>query len=76
MRTMLALLIIAIAIPAIAADPPKYRVLAQDKNHVAIVNADGNVIGLMPHPERALEDLLGSSDGLPFFESILARVAA
>jgi phosphoribosylformylglycinamidine synthase len=41
-----------------------------------IINADGNVIGLMPHPERALEDLLGSSDGLPFFESILARVAA
>ena len=41
-----------------------------------IINADGNVIGLMPHPERALEDLLGSSDGLAFFESILARVAA
>lgn len=41
-----------------------------------IINAEGNVIGLMPHPERALEDLLGSSDGLPFFESILARVAA
>jgi phosphoribosylformylglycinamidine synthase len=41
-----------------------------------IVNAEGNVMGLMPHPERALDDLLGSSDGLAFFESILARVAA
>jgi phosphoribosylformylglycinamidine synthase len=41
-----------------------------------IVNADGNVIGLMPHPERALDDLLGSSDGRGFFESILSRVAA
>ena len=41
-----------------------------------IVNAEGNVMGLMPHPERALDELLGSSDGLAFFESILARVAA
>jgi phosphoribosylformylglycinamidine synthase len=41
-----------------------------------IINADGNVIGLMPHPERALDDLLGSSDGRAFFESILSRVAA
>ena len=41
-----------------------------------IINAEGNVMGLMPHPERALDDLLGSSDGLAFFESILARVAA
>ena len=41
-----------------------------------ILSAEGNVMGLMPHPERALDDLLGSSDGVPFFESILARVAA
>jgi phosphoribosylformylglycinamidine synthase len=41
-----------------------------------IVNAEGNVMGLMPHPERALDDLLGSSDGRGFFESILSRVAA
>lgn len=41
-----------------------------------IINTEGNVMGLMPHPERALDDLLGSSDGLAFFESILARVAA
>lgn len=40
-----------------------------------IVNGAGNVLGLMPHPERAVEDLLGSADGLPLFESILQRVA-
>lgn len=41
-----------------------------------IVNNRGNVLGMMPHPERALDDLLGSSDGRGFFESILAGVAA
>ncbi|MBC7841508.1 MAG: phosphoribosylformylglycinamidine synthase subunit PurQ [Gemmatimonadaceae bacterium] len=41
-----------------------------------ITNAAGNVIGMMPHPERAVEALLGSTDGLPLFESLLARVGA
>ena len=41
-----------------------------------IVNAQGNVLGLMPHPERAVDPLLGAADGLPLFESILNRVAA
>jgi phosphoribosylformylglycinamidine synthase len=41
-----------------------------------IVSGGGNVIGLMPHPERALDTLLGSNDGVPFFESILVSVAA
>ncbi|HEY0994997.1 MAG TPA: phosphoribosylformylglycinamidine synthase subunit PurQ [Gemmatimonadaceae bacterium] len=41
-----------------------------------IVNAAGNVLGMMPHPERAVDPLLGPADGLPLFESILARVAA
>jgi phosphoribosylformylglycinamidine synthase len=41
-----------------------------------IVNDRGNVLGMMPHPERALDDMLGSSDGRGFFESILAGVAA
>jgi phosphoribosylformylglycinamidine synthase subunit PurQ / glutaminase len=39
-----------------------------------IINAEGNVLGLMPHPERALDDILGSHDGLGVFESILSRV--
>ena len=39
-----------------------------------IVSDGGNVLGMMPHPERAVDALLGSADGLPLFESILARV--
>lgn len=45
-------------------------------NIAGIVSAEGNVLGMMPHPERAMEPLLGSADGLPLFESLLARVAA
>lgn len=41
-----------------------------------IINARGNVFGLMPHPERAMDDLTGLRDGFGVFESILARVAA
>jgi phosphoribosylformylglycinamidine synthase I len=41
-----------------------------------IVNAAGNVLGMMPHPERAVDELLGSADGVGIFESILSRVAA
>jgi phosphoribosylformylglycinamidine synthase len=41
-----------------------------------IVNEHGNVMGMMPHPERAIDAALGSTDGLALFESILARVAA
>ena len=40
-----------------------------------IANGAGNVLGMMPHPERAVDALLGSADGLPLFESILQRVA-
>ena len=40
-----------------------------------IVNDAGNVLGMMPHPERAVDPLLGSDDGLGVFESMLARVA-
>lgn len=39
-----------------------------------IVNEAGNVLGMMPHPERAVDPLLGSADGLPLFQSLLARV--
>lgn len=41
------------------------------RNIAGIVNAHGNVLGMMPHPERALEAALGSTDGLPIFRSIL-----
>jgi phosphoribosylformylglycinamidine synthase len=39
-----------------------------------IVNEDGNVFGLMPHPEHAVDPLTGSTDGLTIFESIRAHV--
>jgi len=41
-----------------------------------IVNDEGNVLGMMPHPERAVDPVIGSTDGLGIFESIAARVAA
>ncbi len=42
--------------------------------HIAgLMNRAGNVMGLMPHPERASEIILGSADGLGVFESILAH---
>ena len=42
-------------------------------NQIAgIVNAGGNVLGMMPHPDRAVEAVLGSDDGLPFFASLVA----
>lgn len=45
-------------------------------NIAGVTNETGTVVGMMPHPERALEPLLGSSDGLVLFESLLAAVNA
>jgi phosphoribosylformylglycinamidine synthase I len=39
-----------------------------------ICNEARNVVGLMPHPERACESLLGSKDGLVLFESVVAAL--
>ncbi|MBP2029760.1 phosphoribosylformylglycinamidine synthase [Methanohalophilus levihalophilus] len=42
------------------------------RNNIAgISNSEGNVVGLMPHPERASEDILGSADGLAMFKSMV-----
>jgi len=54
-----------------AADPNGSR------DHIAgICNGGRNVLGLMPHPERACEDLLGSSDGRELFRSLAGALAA
>jgi phosphoribosylformylglycinamidine synthase I len=45
-------------------------------NIAGILNEGGNVLGMMPHPERASERLLGSEDGRRVFESLLAGAAA
>lgn len=39
-----------------------------------ISNERGNVLGMMPHPERGAETLLGSTDGRPIFESLLSSL--
>lgn len=36
-----------------------------------VINKQGNVLGMMPHPERAVEALLGSDDGVRLFESLI-----
>jgi phosphoribosylformylglycinamidine synthase subunit PurQ / glutaminase len=46
-------------------------------NHIAgICNAAGNIVGIMPHPERAADSLLGLGDGSGFFTSMAAGRAA
>ena len=40
-----------------------------------ILNAAGNVLGMMPHPERASEKLLGSDDGMRLFQSVARSLA-
>lgn len=44
-------------------------------NIAGICNREGNIVGMMPHPERAVEDVLGSSDGRKIFESVIKSVA-
>jgi phosphoribosylformylglycinamidine synthase len=40
-----------------------------------ILNRERNVLGMMPHPERATEPLMGSADGLAVFQSMAAALA-
>jgi len=43
-------------------------------NIAGIINENGNVLGMMPHPERAMEELLGSTDGIGVFTSLAASL--
>ena len=45
------------------------------RNIAGIINEKGNVLGLMPHPERSVEMLLGSADGLGMFQSLDAHLS-
>ncbi len=45
------------------------------KNIAGISNKAGNVLGMMPHPERACEELLGSNDGRDIFRSLTNAIA-
>ena len=46
------------------------------ENIAGICNRERNIFGLMPHPDRACEDRLGSSDGAKIFESMLYSLGA
>ena len=41
------------------------------ENIAGVTNADGNVLGMMPHPERCCDPLMGGTDGLAIFQSIV-----
>lgn len=43
------------------------------ENIAGIINEKGNVLGMMPHPERAVDVLLGGADGLKIFKSIVSQ---
>lgn len=45
------------------------------ENIAGITNDAGTVLGMMPHPERAIEPALGGTDGQPLFQSLLEAVA-
>ena len=47
-----------------------------EQDIAAVRNEAGNVFGLMPHPEHAVDPLTGSTDGLKLFESLAVAVAA
>ena len=56
----------------------KYKTVEGEENPngsmhdiAGILNKKKNVLGMMPHPERACEEMLGSSDGKNIFKSIL-----
>jgi phosphoribosylformylglycinamidine synthase I len=46
------------------------------RNIAGVLNAEGNVLGMMPHPERAMDARLGSTDGLELFRSVIESLAA
>lgn len=44
------------------------------ENIAGIVNRNGNILGMMPHPERAMENVLGKSGGIKIFQSVIDSV--
>ena len=45
------------------------------RNIAGIINEAGNVLGMMPHPERAVEPAHGRTDGLRLFEGLIEAVS-
>lgn len=46
------------------------------QNIAGILNVQGNVLGMMPHPERASEEILGSKDGKKIFHSMIKYISS
>ena len=46
------------------------------ENIAGVCNREGNVFGLMPHPDRACDERLGSADGARIFRSMMQTIVA
>ena len=55
---------------------PEYNPNGSARNVAGIMNKGGNVLGMMPHPERAMEGLTGGEGGRRVFESVMQAAAA
>jgi phosphoribosylformylglycinamidine synthase len=53
----------------------KYNPNGSIMNIAGIINKDGNVLGMMPHPERCADERLGNTDGAGIFKSIIVNFA-
>ena len=55
---------------------PKHNPNGSLHNIAGICNPGGNVLGMMPHPERSVEPELGGVDGLKLFRGVIESMAA
>ena len=61
---------------ALGSVSPEANLNGSMENIAGICNRQGNIVGLMPHPERSCDPLLGGEDGLRMFASVLQMVAS
>lgn len=54
---------------------PEANINGSVDNIAGIVNKEGNVLGMMPHPERAVESILGSGDGRRLFDALFEELS-
>jgi len=55
---------------------PVWNINGSANSIAGVTNAAGNVLGMMPHPERAVEEVLGGTDGLELFRGLLESMRA
>jgi phosphoribosylformylglycinamidine synthase subunit PurQ / glutaminase len=55
---------------------PSANINGSERNIAGVVNKAGNVFGMMPHPERAADSILGNTDGVAFFQSVIGILEA